>query len=695
MFGSLDHDARIALRSLGRSPGFLITAVLSLALGIGASAAAFSVIDAVRLRSLPFRDGDRLVLISELPVEIRQESGGGACRAACNVSYVAYDRWIRRHPFRSLDAVAAYTSGAKALGTGGEPLLVTGGVVSENLFPLMGVRPLLGRGFSADDNQVGAAPVVVLSHDLWSTHFGRDPGILGRTVKLSDTQYTVIGVMPAGFDHEVRSQFWLPVVPTLDPSTRPSIRSVTVIGRLAPGMSLAQLRAELTALDIQVAAARSADAPPVQLAAASLRTRYTEATRSHDLIFGAVVACVLLIACANLANLLLVRTLHQQREFAVRAALGAGTVRLAGHLLAQNAVVVVLGAATGLLLAWWSLDALRSMAVLDSLRPSGMEYRIDGRVVGFTVGLAAVAGMLLSVVPARLIARTDPQQVLWESAPTAGSGGWGRRAQQLFVVAQIASAVVLLTGGALMSKTVLHLARVELGFEQRGVVQATPSFPHPWRVRETYVPATERILVALRDLPEVSSVALRASLAASGGASVWRTTPDGRTEPLAGELAPAAFSVDPTYFATLGIRLVRGRAFADADRESGIPAAIVNEWAARTWWPGQNPLGKTIRVDSAGASTILTVVGVVDDNRAARPHVLLADDGPEIYRPYAQAPTAFPTFLLRSARDPAGLLKPTRETLARLVPDRPVFATLVSEQVDEQLRGVRTSAIQI
>ena len=334
---------RLALRALQRTPGFTITALLSLALAIGASAAAFAVIDAVRFRALPFPDGDRLVLLSEVPLDAGAAgaasavASAAACRNACDVSYESFDQALRHRSFRSLNVVAGYTTGGKALATKGEPLLVMGGVVSPNLFTLMNVQPMLGRAFSADDDRLGAAPVTILSYALWSTQFASDPAILGRDVKLSDTHYTVIGVMPPGFTHEVNSQFWLPVVPVLDPSTRPSVRTLTVVGRLAPGATLAQLRAELSTVEpvaAQVVApdgARSRAAPPrMQLTAAPLRERYAASTQSHDLIFGAVVACVLLIACANLANLVLVRTLQQQRELAIRSALGEGSVRSPG-----------------------------------------------------------------------------------------------------------------------------------------------------------------------------------------------------------------------------------------------------------------------------------------------------------------------------------------------------------------------------
>lgn len=707
---------RIAVRALLRTPGFTITALLSLALAIGASAAAFAVIDAVRFRALPFPDGDRLVLLSEVPIDgglaaaPGQPPSASDCRAACDVSYETFDQVLRRRTFRSLEVVAGYTSGGKALATKGEPLLVSGGVVSQSLFGLMGVTPLLGRAFSADDDRLGADPVTILSHALWTNQFGADPQILGRVVKLSDTHYTVIGVMPPGFTHEVNSQFWLPVVPVLDPSTRPSIRSLTVIGRLAPGQTVAQLRAELAtvqsaeptivgALPVQPGANATmrVASPRLRLTAAPLRERYAASTQSHDLIFGAVVACVLLIACANLANLVFVRTLHQQRELAIRSALGGGVRPIAAHLLRQYLLLVALGGAIGVGLAAASLDALRSASVLDSLRPPGMEYRLDGRVLLFAFVVAGLTGVLLSLLPARLVARLDAQRLLRDVAAGVGGSRWGRRLQQGFVVAQVASAVVLLTGGALMAKTVRYLSRIDLGFDAQRVVQATPSYPHPWRVRATYLPITDRILLALQRVPGVGDAAVRAAVPLGLRGAAPAITPDGRSTPLSpGDSPSTAIAVTPGYFSTIRASVVRGRAFTDDDREGGNPVAIVNEWAARHWWPGAEALGRLVRVDTApGLAIMLSIVGVVRDNKGAQANVLLDEGGAELYRPWRQSNSAFPTFLVRSVAAPSALLRPVREVLVRNVPDRPVFASLVASEVSDQLRDVQTNAMQI
>ena len=697
-FSTFARDARIGLRTLARSPGFLLTAVLSLSLALGAAAAAFAVVDAVRFRALPFQDGDRLVLLSEVPILAGDRAvPESLCRTACDVAYETYANLLAVHPFQTMDAVAAYTSGAKALNKGGEPIVVQGGVASPSLFPLLGVAPERGRLITAEDDRLNVPLVAVISHDLWKDELGGRPDIIGQTIKLSDSHYVVVGVMPPGFNHEVGNRFWLPAVPTLDPSTRPSIRSITAIGRLAPGRTLAQLQAELGTIEVPVASGAGPNAPRFRLDAMPLRDRYTSSTRSHDLILAAIVACILLIACANLANLVLVRAIHQQREFGVRAALGARPIRLAGELLIQQGLIVVLSFGGGLLFGAWFLEILQSLTVLDSLRPAGMEYRLDLPVVAFTAVLAGIIGLVLSLVPGRMAARADVSIVLREGAPSAGGGRVGNRIQQGFVVAQIASAVVLLVGAGLMTKTVLHLSELDLGFQPAFLVQGSPSYPHPWRVRETYLPVTRQIAADLAVIPGARSVALKANVPLGPRGKAPEVVPTGRADALPpGEVPTMAFSVSPGYFATLGVTVLQGREFTEQDLEQTPAVAVLNQWAAGRWWPGQDPIGRTFRVDTApGQSAEITVVGVVRDHKGAQSSLLLAEDGPEVYRPYEQAPSAFPTFYVRAGASPDALLKPVRDLLVRSVPDRPVFASLMADQVAQQLGGVRVTTYQI
>jgi predicted permease len=678
-----------------KQPAFALSVIGSLALAIGASAVAFSILDAVRLRAIPLPDSDRLVLISEVPID-RDASSTAAtgCRNGCSVSYATYSQVLAVREFTSVGSLAAFTAGGKALTIGNDTQTVIGTVCSESLFTMLGVRPVLGRLFTADDNRLGTAPVTLLSHGLWVSQFAQDPGVIGRPIQLSDTRYTVVGVMPAGFDFELGSQFWLPDVPTLDPSTRPSITSVAVIARLAPDTTLEQFRAELASVDLTAVRRPPGSGRRFALGAEPLRARYVAATQGHDVLFLVIVGCVLVIACANVTNLLLARAIGERRAFSIRTALGAGASQLVRLVLAEHFVFVTAGAALGLLIAWLALPVVGSADQLNSLRLTDMSYRLDFRVAGFAIGVAVLVAVAISIVPLLMVMKGDVQVVLREHGEGAADGRRGALAQRAFVVAQLACAVALVVGGGLATRRVWHLSHLNLGFDAAHIVQSTPSLPHDWRVKDKFVPLIERILDDLRAVPGAVSVGARAFVPLGNSATLMPST---SAQALPPGLVPGAMvAVNPEYFETLGIRILRGRAFSRADRELSAPVAIVNQWAADRWWNGKDPLGETIRVTAAeNTTTTLTVVGVVADNKAGQSSLLLADDGPLLYRPLDQAPSAFASFFVRAAGDPSPLVRPINQTVARLVPNRPLSTQAVRTVIDQQLGGLRSTAAQL
>ena len=359
----------------------------------------------------------------------------------------------------------------------------------------------------------------------------------------------------------------------------------------------------------------------------------------------------------------------------------------------QHGALVVCAAALGLVVAGWFLDVLGTAAAFASLRPGGMEYQLDARAVTFAMGAAVLVGVVLSIAPIRVALSAPAGSVLREGLV---AGGGRSRVQQGFVVVQVAAAFLLLTGGALLAKSAVRLADVDLGFDAAHVVQGSPSYPHPWRVREKYLPVTQAILAELGTLTGVGAAGVRASVPLRGPAGAPEVVLDGGSAPLPVTQLPATtMSVSPGYFAALGIRPGRGRVFTGEDVERGAPVAVVNVWAARHWWPGIDPIGHTVRLDTApGLPVTLTVIGVVPNNRAAQGTLLLGEEGPELYRPYVQAPTAFPSFVVRVTGDAAGFLKPVRDILVRAVPDRPVSTTLVASTIADQLEGVRVNASQ-
>ena len=424
---------------------------------------------------------------------------------------------------------------------------------------------------------------------------------------------------------------------------------------------------------------------------APLRERYVAATQSRDLIFALIVACTMLIACANLVNLALLRALRQQREFAIRAALGARTGDLTRVLLAQYLIVTAGGLVIGLMLAQSMLGVLQSSAALGPARPVGMEYRIDYSLVAFAAVLAAGIAVALSAIPARLVSRIDVQRVLQASTGGASAGRWTGRAQRLFVVAQVACAAILLTAGGFMTVTVLRLGRLDLGIPYEQLVYGSPSYPHSMRTKALYLPLTERVVTALRTLPGAANVGLLATLPLQHGGSTSAASLDGAAAPLVQSLVPpVSFSVNETYFDAVGAPIVRGRAFATFDREESPPVAIVERVggaALVAWWKtrsGRSFAGRYRRGRIGGADRRRRRE---EDNRAAAQNILISEVGPELYRPYLQASSAFPSFYVRTAAGPGQLLRPLRQTLARLVPDRPVFHEYDARRDQRSVQG--------
>jgi len=710
----LPLDVVAAARSLRRTPGFTTAAVLSLALSIGAGVVGFGVIDAVRFRALPFPHAERLVLISETP-----KSG---CPNICTVDYKTL-ALLRQHQFRSIETrrlgdsatrrsdnlLAAFVEGPKAFGSRGDQFDVTAGIVSKTLFEMLGVRPELGRTFSEDEDRLGAAPVMLISHDLWATYFGGDSSILGKPYQLSEEPFTVIGVMPPNFNFETKAQVWLAASRYLDPRTGTSLRATNVLARLTPGATMEQLAGELSTLQAAANQDRN-DKTRTTFTVSPLRQRYVAATRSYDVIFALVVGAILLIGCANVASLVLVRSTRRSRELAIRSALGAGRSTLLRFVIIENVLLSVPGLMLGLLTAWWSLGALRSVAPLQGgTQVAGMEYRLDLRVLAFAVLLTALTTLALSIAPARLLIPRDLQRALREGS-TANGGGVGNRTHQAFVITQTACAVALLIATGLMARTIARVSGIQLGYDAAHAVSVTVVPVHSARRKEVYLPITDRVLAEISAMRGVEAAAVRmqapfaaARPLAPGAIVVARDMDDAAMtldngQPLDPALQPrSAFGVSPDYFGALGITILSGRTFTPSENESSAPVAVINEWAARHWWPKENAVGHTFSIDTApGARAAVTVVGVVRDNLAGQGSVLLAKEGPEVYRPYKQSSFWIATYFIRSRLASPALIGAVQRAVMRLVPaNGQARGRPLSAQVDAQIQTVRTNATQI
>jgi predicted permease len=619
MIDALRQDAGYALRSLVKEPGFAAAAALTVALGVGANTAIFSIVNAVLVRALPYPEPDRLMVVTRKYAS--GEFGGQTSRR-----FLAF-----REHLRSFEALGA-TDGPSGvnLASGGDAEHVRALGVSHEYFPVFGVRPLLGRSFNADDDAAGSADVAVLSHELWARRFGSDPEIVGSGIVLGGRPYTVVGVMPAGFRAMPGADLFVPLRPATNPSGEGF--NFNVVGRLADGVTREQAQTEL---DLIVAGLRRDDprmfgareTPGLQ----PFQEQLASSVRTVLLVLMGAVAVLLLIACANTASLVLARASTRGREIAIRAALGAGRGRIVRQLLTEAVVLAAAGGALGILVARWGLEGLAATAPAGLV--AGQDVRIDAVVLGVTAILSIGTGLLFGLAPALAASRLDLAEAFKEDgtrAAVGGRAGWIRRA---LVTVQVASCMVLLVGAALLVRTVVNLRSVELGFDPFNLLTAQMSvnrstYPGGGEVDQFYARALERI----RQLPGVESAAVVSGLPVERGLNLLVHVLDGPA-PREDQQTDWRYAT-PEYFAVMRIPLVSGRALAESDRGGGPPVAVVNERFARVYFDGRHAVGGHIRLfDRQGPPVeIVGVVGNVQEQGLAGAAL------PTVYVPAAQAP---------------------------------------------------------
>jgi predicted permease len=663
-------DLRLALRTLRARRGFALVAILTLALGIGASTAIFGVLRAVVLRPLPYADGDRLVHVE------RPALGGDV-----DVGFSAPDVADFRARQRSLAGLAEYHSMTFNLVSRGEPLRVQTGVVSADFFDVLGVRPLLGRTFRPGDDAHGAAPVVVVSHAFWRSRLGGDPRAVGRTVEMTGRAHTVVGVLPPLPAFPDGSEVFMPV-PSCPFRSNPETqadreqRMVTLLGRLRPQVTLDDAQRDLAALNASVAREHPEAYPstqPVGLTLDTVRDELSRGARLPLLVVMATAACVLLIACANVANLLAVRLVGRERELAVRSALGAGRGRLASTVLAESLVLAAAGALLGIVLAVAGLGVLR--AATARVTPMASEIRLDAAVLGFAVLLALLAGAGVGLL-ALLTTRAGSADALAARGVVA-VGPRKRRLQRTLVVAQVAATAMLLVGAGLMLRTLDHLYGVDPGFDAQQVLtmRLTPDGAR-YRNEAGRRQFHEELVARMAAEPGVVATAVAGTFPLNEeGSGLVSFGIQGRTE--AGATPPHAELriVTPGYLRTLGIPLVGGRAFTDGDRAGTAGVVMVNASAARRYWGAADPVGARVSFDGR---EWLTVVGVVGDVRQNGLHQGAEE---EIYRPMGQAAITSGMLLVRTAGDPLRLATRARAEIATLDPRVPVDRVRTLTQV--------------
>ncbi len=655
------QDLRYALRQLRARPSFAAAAVLTLALGIGACTAMFSVVNAVLLRPLPFSEPGRLVVLHE------SNPGQGVERE--DLAAETVDDWRRDVP--SLDGITTWIIWGLTLRGDGEPEEVLIVRASANLFTLLGVAPALGRGFLPEEEVPGRARVVVASHGFWVQRLGADPAAVGRTLILDDEPYTVVGVMPAGFrfPDDAAVALWTPLVHYPFETRSRAQRMFSGLARLAPGATLTEARAELATVSARLAAEFPATNRGWIATATPAGELSTERAREPLLVLLGAVGCVLLIACANVGNLFLVRGVERQRELAVRAALGAGRGRLVRQLLTEVVVVATAGAALGLLLAWWGLDAL--LALNPGHLPQWNPVRIDATVLAFTAALVGITAVAAGLAPAVHVARPDLARALQQGARTA-TGPARRGLRQALVVSQVALSLVLLVGAALLIKSLDRLLRVDPGFEPDSVLAVTVYLPdnrYPDQARQAafFVDLLGRV----RQLPGVVAAGAVTTLPFStmGIDHDMPVAVMDRLSP-AGQQPEADFRIaSPGYFAAMRIPLVRGRPFGEQDHAAAPPVVIVNQAFVDRFFPGAAALDQRVRWGRSGP--VSAVVGVIASLR----HRGFDDVArPEIYVPYQQLQYGSMTLAVRAAGDPLTVAEAVKRTVFSVDPSQPVSA---------------------
>jgi putative ABC transport system permease protein len=668
------HDLRYALRMLGKNPGFTAIAVLTLALGIGANTAIFSVVDAVLLKPLPYKNADRLVVVWE------QNPHRGWFENI--VSGANFADWKKlNHSFTDM---AAYESLPFNLSGEGKAVKVAGERVTTNLFSVLGVQPLHGRLFLPEEETTGRA-AVILSYGLWQQRYGGDPSILGKAISVNGESYPVVGILPARFTDDYSSfsdahpELWLSGIEPF-PEGR-EFHEYHSLARLKSDVTLAQAQTEMDTIAARIEQ-QYPDSKGWGVALVGLHDQVVEYTRPALLVLFGAVGLVLLIACANVANLLLVRAAGRERETAVRAALGASRGHIVRQYLVESTLLSLMGAAAGLVLAIWGSQILVRLSPPDTPRLEG--GGISVLVLLFTLVVAIATGVLFGLAPALGASKTDVQGSLRESGRSSTVGAKGRRLRDALVVCEFGLALALLLGAGLMIKALAHLHQVDIGFNPENLVSMNvplvgPQFSDPQKQSAFYRELLDRI----EALPGVEGAALSRGIPMRGWAG-WNFVTADNPHPPTGEVPDANYLVvSPHYFRTLQIPLRQGRQFSDTDTPSSVPVAIVSESLAHKYWPDQDPIGKRLKISSDPddkGQAWLSVVGVA---RNVRSQGQYAPFIPEVYVPYTQYPwVLWPRHILvRTTANPLAIVGTIREQVAAINKDVPVSEVATMTQV--------------
>jgi putative ABC transport system permease protein len=685
------QDVKYGIRMLAKSPGFTAIAIFTLALGIGANTAIFSVVNAELLRPLPFRNSGRLVSVAS--------SNSRTHAAAGALSYP--DFLDLRAQNQVFEQMAAYTDGSFTLTGVDQPTHIVGSSVSASLFDVLGVTPELGRTFLPNEDQPHHHAVII-SHQLWKARFAGDPHVIGRSILLDKSAYTVVGVMPPSFQYPLQRQtstVWTTMSPLLESTDNsPSMADqrgahfLRSIARLKPGVTLAQAQA---GVDV-ITASLSKQYPDTDkywgATVVSEQDRMTHSVRPALFVMMIAVGFVLLIACVNVANLLLARATARTREIAIRAALGAGRNRLVKQLLTESFLLALIAGGIGLLLALWGSEVLVRMSPENLPRVS--EIHVDGVVMAFTLGIALFTGLLFGLAPAMHVSHSNIVDALKEGAlsTTASKARFSLRSS--LVVVEMALALVLLASAGLLIRSLVRMQQVNPGFDPKNVMTASIDLPDAKYSDPQKAELFRNLIPKLRALPGVQSAAAIYPLPMGGDEIRTTFEIEGRPVSKSEEPVSSLRDVTPNYFATMRIPLLQGRDFDGRDAATSTPVVIINEALARQYFPGESPLGKHIKPGIGAGSNepvMREIVGVVGNVKF---HDLVTEWVPESYVASTQLPFGSMTLVARSTQDPHNVAKMMTETVQSMDPDMPTYATkTVEEYLDGSLSVPRFNTV--
>ncbi|HEY0557300.1 MAG TPA: ABC transporter permease [Thermoanaerobaculia bacterium] len=658
---TLLQDLRYAVRMLLKSPGFAVIAVLCVAIGIGANTAIFSVVNAILLRPFPYADPDRIVALHEVQPKNDIDKGG-----LSNLDF----RDLREQ-VTAFSSTAAYTSRSLTFSGEGEPERVQGASISWNLFQFLGVKPLLGRPFRADEDRAGAPGAVLLSHELWMRRFNGDPAVVGKVILVNAAAHTIAGVMPPGFKFPDNQLAWTPLEPFVHDNPR-SERSLSVLGRLKPGIGVDQGRAEMKTFVGRLAAqfpdthaGWSGDVKLLREEFAGPKLRVVVL-----MMLGAVI-CVLLIACSNVANLLLARATVRQREVAVRAAFGAGRRRLLRQFLTESLVIGLLGGLLGIALAYWGIRWIEISIPADNPPSFWMKFTLDAPVLFYTLGIAVATGLLFGLAPALQAVKTELHETLKEGGRGSGGSLRRNRLRSALVVAQVALSLALLVSASLFVRSFLKIQDDQGGLKTDHVM--TMRIYLPAGRYETDAAMSDRVADVARrleTLPGVVAVSASNNIPLSDGGGFERVAVEGRTFPRGEEPNVFWAGESPHFLQALGLKPLAGRGFTDAEGTSRSHVALVNQKLATKLWPDQDPVGRRFQLLDGKAPEWISVIGVISDFKSENIDENLQ---PSAFLPYPYQASRNTGLTIRTRVDPVQIVAGARAQIRASDPNLPVF----------------------